>query len=86
MRCELAASLAARDARRLGLRSRRPLALGRVVIGLSRAGTRTVRLQLSTAGKRALRGARRVTIVVRGTATDGHGARVSLTRAFLLRR
>jgi subtilisin-like proprotein convertase family protein len=86
LRCDLAAQLAARDARRLGLRSRRPVALGRVVIALPRAGTRTALLRLTPAGRRALRRARRVTIVVRGTAVDGLGTRVSLTRAFLLRR
>jgi hypothetical protein len=84
--CKLTATMAARDARRLGMRSRRPIALGSAVLRLSRAGKVSGRLRLTPAGARALRRARGVTIVVRGTAVDALGGRVSLTRAFLLRR
>jgi hypothetical protein len=84
--CSLTATMAARDARRLGMRSRRPIALGSAVLRLPRAGKVAGWLRLTPAGARALRRARSVTIVVRGTAVDALGARVSLTRAFLLRR
>ena len=86
MTCTLTAELGARDARRLGLRSRRALALGRVVIALTRAGTRTARLLLNAAGRRALRRTRSVTVVVRGTASVPGARGLSLTRAFLIRR
>jgi YD repeat-containing protein len=85
MRCTLTADLAAREARRLGLR-RRAVRLGVLSLTLTRAGTRTARLRLTAAGRRALRRARRVTIVVDGRATDGHQLNVALSRAFLIRR
>jgi YD repeat-containing protein len=84
--CSMSAELGAREARRLGLRSRRAVTLGRLVLSLPTAGRRAARLRLTAAGRRALRQARQVTIVVRGVATDAHGGRVTLTRAFLIRR
>jgi subtilisin-like proprotein convertase family protein len=85
--CRLRAELRAGDARRLGLRvrGRRPVTVGTVTIVLSRSGTRSVRLALSRGGRRALRRARRVALVVRGTATAPAGGRLTLARTFLLR-
>jgi subtilisin-like proprotein convertase family protein/uncharacterized membrane protein YgcG len=85
--CVLRAELRASDARRLGLRSRagRAISLGSVRIVSSRAGRGAARLRLTSAGKRALRRARSVSVVVRGSVT-GDGGRVTATRSFLLRR
>jgi subtilisin-like proprotein convertase family protein len=85
--CVLRAELRASDARRLGLRSRtgKAISLGSVRIVASRVGRGAARLKLTSAGKRALRRARRVSLVVRGTVT-GDGGRVTASRNFLLRR
>jgi subtilisin-like proprotein convertase family protein len=85
--CVLRAELRASDARRLGLRSRagRAIVLGSVRIVASRVGRGAARLKLTSAGKRALRRARRVNVVVRGTVT-GDGGKVTASRNFLLRR
>ena len=86
--CSLRAELRGSDAWRLGLRvrGRKPFALGRITIALSRSGTRSARLTLTRAGRRALRRARSVALVVRGTAAARVGGRLTLTRTFLLRR
>jgi PKD repeat protein len=84
--CRLSASLPAREARRLGMRSRRPVTLGSVVIVLRGAGAGTARLRLSAAGRRAVRRARSATVLVAGTAVDATGRRLILVRTFLLRR
>jgi hypothetical protein len=55
----------------------------RIVAG--RAGRGSARLKLTSAGKRVLRRARRVSVVVRGTVT-GDGGKVTASRNFLLRR
>jgi hypothetical protein len=85
--CVLRAELRASDARRLGLRSRagKAISLGSVRIVASRVGRGAARLKLTSAGKRALRRARRVSVVVRGTVT-GDGGKVTASRNFLLRR
>jgi hypothetical protein len=85
--CVLRAELRASDARRLGVRSRtgRAISLGSVRFVASRVGRGAARLKLTTAGKRVLRRARRVSVVVRGTVT-GDGGKVTASRNFLLRR
>jgi hypothetical protein len=85
--CVLRAELRASDARRLGLRSRtgKAISLGSVRFVASRVGRGAARLKLTSAGKRVLRRARRVSVVVRGTVT-GDGGKVTASRNFLLRR
>ncbi len=85
--CVLRAELRASDARRLGFRSRtgRAISLGSVRFVASRVGRGAAHLKLTSAGKRILRRARRVSVVVRGTVT-GDGGKVTASRSFLLRR
>ena len=85
--CVLRAELRASDARRLGFRSRtgRAISLGSVRFVASRVGRGAAHLKLTSAGKRILRRARRVSVVVRGTVT-GDGGKVTASRNFLLRR
>ena len=85
--CVLRAELRASDARRLGFRSRtgKAISLGSVRIVASRVGRGAAHLKLTSAGKRILRRARRVSVVVRGTVT-GDGGKVTASRNFLLRR
>jgi PKD repeat protein len=88
VRCVLVAELGSSQARRLGLGGRRgrAVALGRVTIALRAGGERTARLRLTPAGRRALRGSRRLTVIVRGTVTAAGTGATRLSRTFLLRR
>jgi len=91
--CVLRLELRARIARRLGMRAarrratrNRPVVLARAKLVLRAGGARTARLRLTAAGRRALRRTRRVSVLVRGTATAAAGGRTTLARTFLLRR
>ncbi|MCD6726022.1 MAG: PKD domain-containing protein [Solirubrobacteraceae bacterium] len=87
--CSLEVLVGARDARRLrltrGAKARRPVRVARAKIRLSGAGTAVRRLRLTGKARRALRRARGVVLVVRGSATGPGGRRVTLSRAVLLR-
>jgi hypothetical protein len=86
-RFELDVLVARRAARRLGLRGRpagRYVRIARTSTRLPVAGQRAHRLALPNAARRALR--RPVTLLVRGVATDAHGQRSRVSRAFALRR
>lgn len=74
-------------ARRLGLKGRvvgRQVAVGHVVTRLRKGGQRPHRIVLPRGVRRALRAP--LTLLVRGTATDGRGRRAAVSRAFALRR
>ncbi len=86
--CSVAAWIAAKDAKRLGLRVRgkRPVKLA---AGSAKVlAQRTAALQLKAGGQllRALRRARTVRITVQGAASDGSGRSAPLTRAVIVRR
>jgi hypothetical protein len=53
---------------------------------LTQSGARATVLKLNRVGRKLLRKARTVSLVVRGNAYDGKGGRVSLSRTVLLRR
>jgi subtilisin-like proprotein convertase family protein len=86
-RCSLTARLSARDARKLGLGRRAGAArvVGRAVVVAGPGRSGRVVMPLSTALRRALRQARQVRLIVRGTAVDPDGRRVALARAIILR-
>jgi subtilisin-like proprotein convertase family protein len=85
--CVLRAELRASVAKRLGLRARagKPIVVGTVRFVASASGRGSARLKFTAAGKRALRRARSLSLVVRGTVT-GNAGRASALRTFLLRR
>jgi subtilisin-like proprotein convertase family protein len=87
-RCELRAQLRAVDARRLGLRvpRDRPFDVGRITVSVSASGKHTARLRLSAVARRALRRAREVPLLVRGSVAGSDGGSRRVYRVFLLRR
>jgi subtilisin-like proprotein convertase family protein len=86
--CVLRIELAAKDARRLGLKAaaRQPFVLARATIVTHGASPGTARLRLSKATAAKLRHAARVTVLVTGVATSAGGDESKLSRAILLRR
>jgi len=82
--------LARAVARRLGLTAAvAPYVLGRTTTGLRKAGRTTVRVKLSTNGKRRLRklrGKRKVSATLRVTTTTAAGKRTTVSRNVTLRR
>jgi PKD repeat protein len=86
--CALQLEVSARDARRLGMRSRkgRPVAIGAARATATRGRAATVRFNLSATVRRALKRVSRLKLSVVGTATDATGQRVALGRVVLVRR
>ena len=96
--CTLRAELTAKLAQRYGLAAAtkpvkgkkrvkpKPVRIGTARISLRKAGTGSGRLKLTARARRAFARQRKVSVVVRGTAVDRSGAKVTLTRVFVLRR
>jgi hypothetical protein len=86
--CVLRIELAAKDARRLGLKvkGRQPLVLARATIRTRGAAPGVARLRLSKATAARLRRAARVSVLVTGVATSAAGDESKLSRSILLRR
>jgi hypothetical protein len=84
--CTLRLQVSARDARRLGLKSRKgkPVQIGTARVSLTR-GTRSVRFKLSARMRRALKRAKTIKLSVVGTAADATGQRITLGRVVLIR-
>jgi subtilisin-like proprotein convertase family protein/PKD repeat protein len=87
--CSLELVVQARDARRLklahGKRARRPVRIARGRAASAASGSQAVTLKLTPKARKALRRARRIVVIVQGTATDGAGGTASLRRAVMLR-
>ncbi|MCW2966387.1 MAG: hypothetical protein JWM71_159 [Solirubrobacteraceae bacterium] len=86
-RFDLDVLVPAKVGRRLGLHDHRSgslMRIARVRTRLPAAGQRPYAIRLPAAVRRALRAP--VTLLVRGTASDGHGHRANVRRAFALRR
>ena len=60
--------------------------IGRAVVILKKAGSKTLKIRLSAKARRLLKRTRSTQIIVRGSATDVDGHTASLRRAFLIRR
>jgi hypothetical protein len=86
--CVLRIELAAKDARRLGLKAKagQPFVLARAIIRTRGANPGVARLRLTKATAAKLRHAARVTVVVTGVATSAGGDQSKLSRAIQLRR
>jgi hypothetical protein len=86
--CKLRLEVAARDARRLGLRPRkgRPVQIGTARVTVSSNGNVGVRFSLSSRIRRALKRVGKVRVTVLGTADAASGPRVQLARIVILRR
>jgi YD repeat-containing protein len=87
LRCSVSASIDSRTARKLRLaRKRRAAIVGRAVVNVPSGGEGRFVLKLSRKARRALRRAKRVRLLVKGTAIDADGHVVTLARTVLLRR
>jgi PKD repeat protein len=86
--CTLRLEVSARDARRLGMRSRqgRPVQIGTARVTVTRGRTAGVRFKLSARVRRALKRLSTLKLSVLGSATDATGQRVALGRVVLVRR
>jgi subtilisin-like proprotein convertase family protein len=87
-KCAVTVTLRAADARRLKLSKSRTKAfvLGRASVRLKKAGAATITVRLARRARAKLDKARRITVLVTGTAVDGGGGRAVLRRVVLLRR
>jgi len=87
--CSLELFVQARDAKRLklarGKRAKRPVRIARGHTASAASGSQAVTLKLTPKARKALRRARRIVVIVQGTATDGVGGTASLRRAVMLR-
>ena len=87
--CSLELFVQARDAKRLklarGKRAKRPVRIARGRAASAASGSQAVTLKLTPKARKALRRARRIVVIVQGTATDGEGAKATLRRAVMLR-
>ena len=87
--CSLELFVQARDAKRLklarGKRAKRPVRIARGHAASAASGSEAVTLKLTPKARKALRRARRIVVIVQGTATDGAGGTASLRRAVMLR-
>ncbi len=88
--CRLEIIVRARDAKRLrlakGKKAKRPVRIARGRASAAGSGSKAVTLKLSAKARKVLRRARRVVVIVQGTATDGDGGKATLSRAIMLRR
>ena len=73
VRCELVLQIGSRT-------------IGRGVVTLKKAGSKTLKIRLSVRARRLLKRAHSAQVVVRGSATDAKGRTATLRRAFLIRR
>ncbi len=87
--CVLELVVTGRDAKRLklarGKRARKPVRIARGRASATAPGSQAVTLKLTPKARKALRRARRIVVVVQGTATDGQGGTAVLKRAVMLR-
>jgi hypothetical protein len=87
MRCTLSATIDGRTAKKLHLaRKRKAAKVGRAVVQVTAGGSRHFVLKLSKKARKALKRAKRVRVLVKGTAVDADGHAVKLSRVVLLRR
>jgi PKD repeat protein len=86
--CSLRLEVSARDARRLGMRSRkgRTVQIGTARVTVAQGRTASVRFNLSARVRRALKRLSTVKLSVLGSAADATGKRVALGRVVLVRR
>ncbi len=87
--CSLELFVQPRDVKRLklarGKRAKRPVRIARGRMASATSGSKVVTLKLTKKARKALRRARRVIVVVQGTAKDGVGGTARLRRAVMLR-
>ena len=60
--------------------------IGRAVVTLKKAGSKTLKIKFSARVRRILKRTRSAQVIVRGSATDAKGHTATLRRAFLIRR
>jgi hypothetical protein len=86
MRCTVTATIDAGTAKKLRLaRTRKAAKIGSAVIDVRAGDSGRFVLKLSKKARTALRRARRVRVLVKGTAVDAAGHRFALARTILLR-
>jgi YD repeat-containing protein len=87
--CTVLLVMKARDVKRLrlarGKRARRSMTVARATMKTTAAGARTLKLKFKSSARRRLRRARRLVLMVKGTAKDATGATARLQRVVLLR-
>jgi YD repeat-containing protein len=86
IRCTLTATIDASTAKKLHLAGKRKAAtVGGGVVDVVAGGDGRFVLKLTAKARKALKRAKRVRLLIKGTAVDGDGHSVSLTRVVLLR-
>jgi hypothetical protein len=86
IRCTLTATIDGGTAKKLRLaRTRKAAKVGSVVLDVPAGGNGRFVLKLSKKARKALKRAKRVRLLVKGTAVDSDGHTVTLTRVVLLR-
>jgi hypothetical protein len=87
MRCTVSATIDGQTAKKLRLaRKRKAATVGSAVVDFAAGQDGRFVLKLSAKARKALKRARRVRLVVKGTAVDALGNKVTLTRVVLLRK
>jgi PKD repeat protein len=84
--CAVTVEVSARDARRYGLRSRRPVVLGTASGSATVGRDARLSVRLNATGRRLVGRARAISLLVRGMVRDRQGGRVSVTRVILVKR
>jgi hypothetical protein len=86
MRCTVTATIDAGTAKKLRLaRKRKAAKVGTAIINVPAGGDGRFVLKLTKKATKALKRAKRVRLLVKGTAVDGEGHKFSLARTVLLR-
>jgi hypothetical protein len=87
--CAIEVVVMPRDAKRLrlasGRKAKKPVRIAKARRSTAGSAKAAMKLKLSAKAKKALRRSKSVVLVVRGTATDASGTRVTLRRAVMLR-
>jgi subtilisin-like proprotein convertase family protein len=84
--CAVTVEVSVRDARRYGLRARRPVVLGTGSGSATVGRDARLSLRLNAAGRRVVARARTVSLLVRGMVRDRQGGRVPVTRVIRVKR
>ncbi len=88
--CAIEVVVMPRDAKRLklakGKKAKKPVRIAAAKRSTAGSGKAALKLKLSKKAKKALKRSKTVVLVVRGSATDASGTRVTLRRAVMLRR
>ena len=84
--CALTVEASVRDARRYGLRARRPVVVGTASGSATVGRDARLSLRLNASGRRVIGRARLISLLVRGMVRDRQGGRVPVTRVIRVKR